>query len=682
MDFAKKLVIDHTEDQRVVIDEHYRVAQRNLNILQYLNNHDPAGVPTWFRRECVRLHLGIYTQTDALEAICRAHEAALMMVPHIALGDRTMVAYTPTREAGNEDKQLTTTFAKFMAKVNILLTDNYIQQRESEHRAEINGVYHVATDPDKISYVYQHMDGDSGCMRYAPEQWGLPNDIHPSMVYSAPNMGVAYTEDSAGNIKSRAVIYTNGDDKRYVRIYGDRVLEKMLKRDGYVCKSLAGLRLAKIPYPGRENTYVCPYIDGPGGNQSSEPWAKYVYLDGDYLRVPDSNDQVRQIQQFGENYIGSASHTGARLVLNTVPNLEYECALTGIKYNRLKDRAVNFFGVGGIVEVNADNLEDRATNEHQELLSARVSSGEKTIVFYFGKRSVFNHRGITYFDTPLNRLTLGYTQITWGLRAGEWSAMTKTVVDRNLKQQVVGPNTDHVRLFPASGEPVVMIATEFAEYRRAHKFVRCPNVHESEEAYISPARPTMVKTTTGKYIDTVAHASGYVNLYGTNQWAARRSAQQVNLYGQVVWMSKDIEDFSPYKEALFKTSRYYAAMSKSREAVVHSFGSGVSLDTLRTLRYQTIRNFAYGILNSGGTLIIGETVVYSYDAVTYETLEDAWSRYKDETENEPWFAIGFRDSYGPLRNLFLEIIRDIDGTIERVTQQAAGQLTIEEGVAA
>ena len=253
-------------------------------------------------RELYRRKLGVYPQQTEVMAAIESTFALGGFHINVSREDPSMVAFSPSFEDLQRDRQVRTSFGKLLRKLVPTLVDSQIQQLEAQHRAELDPHFEVAHTADDIYWVYTNMPGDSGCMRHPKGYWSkLGDSQHPSTVYAAPGMGVAWLKDAEGKVRSRAVIWDNPadpEDKRFVRIYGDAVLSKKLVAAGYTMKWLVGAKLAAVNAKD-SSYYVLPYLDGPGGNQND---MQYVakFDDENYLTLLDRNGYNKLVTAGGQ----------------------------------------------------------------------------------------------------------------------------------------------------------------------------------------------------------------------------------------------------------------------------------------------------------------------------------------------------------------------------------------------
>lgn len=201
------------------------------------------------------------------------------------------VAYSPTREALVDDKQTTLPFSKFLAKEAPHLAPHIISELQQRLVAERRPTtLHFTRDAGKVRDAYidrEHCSESSehaSCMRYPPEEFNLPSDMHPCDAYVGPNstLSLAYTEDKEGDIRARAVVSEKA--KQFVRVYGykesDRtdILNK-LRQAGYSrTKSFEGERLHLYPFP---DTNCADDDDSCEQDSEDRQYVVVPYLDGE-----------------------------------------------------------------------------------------------------------------------------------------------------------------------------------------------------------------------------------------------------------------------------------------------------------------------------------------------------------------------------------------------------------------
>lgn len=503
--------------------------------------------PWWAKREQARIAYGVYAQSLALQKL---HSSFLnQYFVHISQDDPTMIAYTPAFESGAVDKQVKTTLGRFLRKHAFYLSDNQIQAIDASHRAEVLVEIRYATTRKEIEVVYTNMAGDSGCMRYSGSKWNLPDGLHPSHVYEAPGMAVAYTQDDVGTIKSRCLVWTNPDDandKRYVRLYGDsRVLELKLKQAGYVLSPLNGARLARIPRYAEDDdnydpdAYLMPYLDGPAGAQSDYR-GRYVQLDADprYIRIIGSDRAAKLTAIESHSAALAGNHDSARVILTEAPNTVGTCPLSGVKYDLLENSvslSTVMLADGTITKVLSDALDSvEYTCVYTQVKGSRqvvlVAQDEGTAL---AKPKTFDYGGLPYIESDYNRHALGYATLSVKYYGDEaaWSTDYVTTDDGEVIKVL-----DAVTLLDDTGTRTVF-AGELQKYR-AEGWVNTAAFTVKRRALIRPDGVNTRKTAGGTYISTVHHNDRYCELFdGT--WAETRKTESLYLFGTYVRYLRD-----------------------------------------------------------------------------------------------------------------------------------------------
>lgn len=361
-------------------------------------------------RDAIREWVGVYPDPGNVLAWLREQGLAGQYFPHVSKEDPAMVAFTPDRAMAVADRKVRTTMGKLLRKFLVLASDETIAQLEASHRAYMDPHFEFASTADDIEHVYTTMDGDSGCMRHERDHFNLI-DYHPSAVYSAPGMGVAYIKNG-DRITARSVIYDNPDnptDKRYVRIYGDRALERKLKGKGYRLAGLAGCKIAALVDESfdESNNYVMPYIDTPGGGGSgcydSRVTGAVRYKGDEYLTLLDSvtSDNLRRAT--GRNIAG-VTNQGGYTYVPTIDTSSFEgiCSLSGKAFNKLSDTTKEWLKEDGTVGTaltrEIDALDDYITlrrfdtgrNTLEYLLCTEATADKHRINIGVGYSSYFN----------------------------------------------------------------------------------------------------------------------------------------------------------------------------------------------------------------------------------------------------------------------------------------------------
>lgn len=121
----------------------------------------------------------------------------------------------------------------------------------------------LARTPDEIEAVY--VNGPGSCMssRVSSYNAGNSNKSHPTRIYGAGDLAIAWLKNSYDQTSARCVVWP---DHKLIcgPIYGDKArLQRALTDAGYRQGSISGARLLKLPGMYREYfpTLIVPYID-------------------------------------------------------------------------------------------------------------------------------------------------------------------------------------------------------------------------------------------------------------------------------------------------------------------------------------------------------------------------------------------------------------------------------------
>lgn len=199
----------------------------------------------------------------------RESEYAALHYPRRSHEKPDMVAFTPSEEWGRDDRQKRISPGRYLSRFfGDVLSSEEIQEWALKHDQKYAPRdLKLAETAEEIERVY--VDGPRSCMAgdcFATE-------VHPTTVYAAGDLALAYIENGDGEPSARCLVWP--EEKIRSRIYGDRErLEEALDRAGYENGSLAGARIRKVRDSYR-GTYILPYIDG----------ARAVRDDGDYFVI-------------------------------------------------------------------------------------------------------------------------------------------------------------------------------------------------------------------------------------------------------------------------------------------------------------------------------------------------------------------------------------------------------------
>lgn len=269
--------------QKIASEEAWNsfVAKNNIEVREL--RPDWLGVPTysipgkgnvfdapwWALREKYRMAY-VYTTTSITDWLNKQ----AYIFSHVSTEDNNMVAYTYDAASGEADRQTRTTIGKLLQKFCPLLTQAHIQELSAQHLAEANPIVEFCSGHALTKAYIEDLGGLGSCMsKQFPKH-------HPTEAYHTPHIQLAVCKTLTGNVIGRTLVYTNGSDKRYTRVYGT-VIGKALERMGYVNKDFTGVQLNTVVLDKTKQgtRVVVPYIDSAKGRATSES-SSVTLIDG------------------------------------------------------------------------------------------------------------------------------------------------------------------------------------------------------------------------------------------------------------------------------------------------------------------------------------------------------------------------------------------------------------------
>ena len=175
--------------------------------------------------------------------------------PHISVEEPALVAYTPSPDYGQRDRQVRVKIGRYLQQFygDVLTSEQIRSMANGLKTIELNW----ARDRDEMVHVYK--TGPGSCM--AKEFDDL--DEHPAATYATGKFELAYLYDTVTKeISARAM--TIKDPPYYVRVYGSEevALHDKLAAAGYERRSSwRGERLLFVGCP-YDTKRILPYIDG------------------------------------------------------------------------------------------------------------------------------------------------------------------------------------------------------------------------------------------------------------------------------------------------------------------------------------------------------------------------------------------------------------------------------------
>ena len=181
---------------------------------------------------------------------------------HVSKLDSSKIAYTRDDEAGSADRQTQTTVGRYLTANHPDLDNELIKYINALHQQEYQPISVLFATGDKITEIYKacHETGVASCMT-KPNHY-YESSCHPTLVYSAGDLALAYIRDADDSIKARALVWQ--DKKIYARLYGDyESLRSGLQTLGYTSDgSFHGAKIKRIECENHTGRLVLPYLDG------------------------------------------------------------------------------------------------------------------------------------------------------------------------------------------------------------------------------------------------------------------------------------------------------------------------------------------------------------------------------------------------------------------------------------
>lgn len=416
-DPLKAKITDEATLKRILYDLGVSYERISTEIAARFCGHHPNMPAAWWAvRQQARILNGVYEMTEALEKL----NAHLPVFAHVSIEDKTMVAFTPDRHSGEADRQVRTTFGRLASKFLPFATDKYIADLAADHVAELNNEIEFIRG-DEIAQVYATEMGSIGaCMS------NKSFELQPTLVYDAPGIAMAVRRDNENRIIERAMVYEDGDDKRWIRAYPSGcALVKRLNRAGFKKGNWMGVKfntIIRLDYSNHNleghKAVVAPYLDADGGHAAMYG-STVALLDGQLTAV--TREQLAALNtRFGnaqsEGYTAVPS-TNGYVTLFPVSSEDFTITdeLTGEEINLLTRRVVKkqFWHEGRVVASYKEQTEYDVT-----VAGLVDGSVNKALIDYRGV-AAFNHGSTVWFDTEENRRYCGMFKLSQEIYPGE-----------------------------------------------------------------------------------------------------------------------------------------------------------------------------------------------------------------------------------------------------------------------
>ena len=247
----------------------------------------------WRDREAKRLTDGTYKRLPKAWDLKPIQDHFV----HLSAVTPGQVAYTPSPEYGEQDRQVSARPGAYVKKFYPDLDPLQIERYSA--LATCDGGLELITDADEMVRIYRLGEqglGPDSCMKYDFVHHGHngpKTPIHPIATYAAGDIALACLRQD-GAIIARCLVWP--ERRLFTRGYGDLVkIYAILEAEGYKRGNFYDARLVRrtFNYDG-QTYYVVPYVDESTSVQGA-PGALAVVDDGEYLRIkPEGEGQSTQ----------------------------------------------------------------------------------------------------------------------------------------------------------------------------------------------------------------------------------------------------------------------------------------------------------------------------------------------------------------------------------------------------
>jgi hypothetical protein len=411
----------------------------------------------------------------------------------------------------------------------------------ADHLGELNSNYEVLRGVDIVK-AYLNSGGTGACMSKAEAGYTLAKGHHPSEVYDMPNISMAVLRNDKGDITARSMLYDASEtDKRFIRVYGDAKLKKMLVRAGYKAGAWHGAEFKAIRLdPARDTiNLVMPYLDGNGAPGSTT--VSYVAYVGGKLLAISYNLACKYHAKFGPPGAVCATNTSGVCALKEIMESDVNavCPLSG-KNIGLEDASVLFWLNGAIVSAHPDAIED---GPYGNFIARRTKGGSLVNVFAPMDVPTFtNERGTQSIDSDEQRMFDGQLKLSavyypdeqgW-LSAGCYETFPAgTKKDRN-GQLIKAVDAVSIICMSEEGQP---IKSTVHQQEVSKGWIKVHSLHRGQDLYAMPD-VLVHKTISGRKVVNSIHA---VKKTYKSQWEFTRNLTAVRVGHMTFFVAKGDE---------------------------------------------------------------------------------------------------------------------------------------------
>lgn len=278
-------------------------------MLAYMQEAMPESA-YWVWRETARFQFGAYQAPifiEQLRTLGKLDDALWWHFPHISTEEPTMVAYTPSPDYGQRDRQVRTKIGRYLTQFyGKVLTENQI-------RSMANGVkqleFHMSKERDAFDDIYSTPEDEcdmQSCMQGGA--YHFDSHCHPCITYASGDFAITWLTDRVmdDRLVARAIVAfpDNTDKAHFVRVYGKEAdaLHDMLIERGYAKRGSYDDKPRLLCIEDDDDRYVLPYVDG------SDRRVSLHYVDGKKYWLIGSSDGENE--QWASNTNGLSEEMG------------------------------------------------------------------------------------------------------------------------------------------------------------------------------------------------------------------------------------------------------------------------------------------------------------------------------------------------------------------------------------
>jgi hypothetical protein len=295
-----------------------------------IGSGDKEANPAWREREVRRFEEEYYKQVPWTEMDWyRANRVGDHYV-HVSRTNPELLAYTPSPEYGQLDRQMQIKPGRYLAKFfGHILTPAQINEHTGAVRANLAKLEFAKTDIE-IERIYRACAGGgaTACMSYSRDHFAFGHserlNKHPVHAYAAGDIQLAYIRSEKG-IVARVLVWP--EKKIFARPYGDyKQIQAALEAQGYKSGVFDGARLTPILCPTTHyqvnkdpKRFAEHFLFGPFVDHMN--WACY---DGKELRLQTKATGATHSTQHGDGVIYPIAGAPARAGTGVSPRLDHQ----------------------------------------------------------------------------------------------------------------------------------------------------------------------------------------------------------------------------------------------------------------------------------------------------------------------------------------------------------------------